>query len=241
MDPNPVSSVVSPPAKPPTKSPWRTARRLAAVAVLGAVSVTLVGCLRVSNGTWYFKSAATPEGWPELTPVGKVELKEYPGYRAASVSDVSLEGDATDPMFMTLFRHISSKSIPMTAPVEMEYDGAEAGARVATMAFLYRTPALGPVGEFGAVRVEDLPARTFASVGVRGSYSVKTFRRGMAVLAGWFAENPGWSPAGPPRFLGYNGPFVPWFWQYGEVQVPVREQPAAPAKPEAPAPPAAPA
>ena len=61
-----------------------TLRKAASIGLVTVVSMAAAGCLRVSNGTWYIKSAATPEGWPALTPVGSVEVKDYPVYRAAT-------------------------------------------------------------------------------------------------------------------------------------------------------------
>ena len=40
-------------------------------------------------------------------------------------------------------------------------------------------------------------------------------------LETWLAGHPEWTAAGPPRMLGYNSPFVPWFLKYAEVQLPV--------------------
>lgn len=198
---------------------------LATAAAAGLVSVVLFGCVSVSNGTWYFKSASTPEGWPELTPVGKVEVKNYPVYRAATVANVSIQpgkGDPMGPMFMTLFDHIKKNDIAMTAPVDMGFAGDPDAPSMTTMAFLYRSAEIGAVGEDGDVRVEDLQPRTFASVGVRGSYTIENFKEGLHQLNAWLAENREWQPDGPARYLGYNSPFVPWFWRYGEVQVPVQ-------------------
>jgi len=200
---------------------------LAIAAGAGFVSVILFGCVAVSNGTWYFKSASTPEGWPELTPVGKVEIKDYPVYRAATVVDVSIqsaEDDPMEPMFMTLFNHIKKNDIAMTAPVDMGFDGEPDAPRMTNMAFLYRSTDVGAVGSDGAVRVEDLQPRTFASVGVRGNYTKANFKEGLQQLNAWLAENRQWRPDGPARYLGYNSPFVPWFWRYGEVQVPVQRE-----------------
>ncbi len=193
---------------------------------LGAAAVsvlTIVGCVRTSGGTWYFDEAPLPEGWPELTPVGEVNIRSYPTYRAAVVVDEG-QGSGQGPMFGSLFRHISSNDIPMTAPVDMTYGTTDRGGesdRMTAMAFLYRTPELGPLGVDGVVRVDDVPPRAYASVGVRGTYSDAHFADGLARVRAWLAEHHEWRPDGPPRYLGYNSPFVPWFWRYGEVQMPV--------------------
>ena len=192
-----------------------------------ATSLILVGCVRHSGGTWCFDSAPLPEGWPELTPVGEVEIRTYPSYRAAVVTE-----DDTSGMFGALFQHISSNDIPMTAPVDMTYgdDDAEQNAsddRMTGMAFLYQTPELGPLGTDGLVRVEDMPSQAFASTGVRGAYTPAHYSEGLTRVREWLAEQTDWKAEGPPRYLGYNSPFVPWFWRYGEVQIPVIRKPGS--------------
>ncbi|MCH2144915.1 MAG: heme-binding protein [Phycisphaerales bacterium] len=195
----------------------KLASRLLFIPLAGTVLV-LVSCVRTSGGTWYFDSAPLPEGWPELTPVGEVEIREYPTYRAAVVSEKDGRSGTT-PMFRSLFQHISSNDIPMTSPVDMTYD--EDDSRMTGMAFLYRTPDLGPVGADGVVRVEDVQPQAYASTGMRGSYSDAHHAEGLARVQAWLAAQSKWKADGPSRYLGYNSPFVPWFWRYGEVQVPV--------------------
>jgi hypothetical protein len=212
------------------REPVKTRRTVKALKYVGGSMVLLVvvvvaGCVRVSGGTWYVRSAPVPEDWPQLTPVGEVHIKAYPVYRAAEVSDAAIDGDGMGPMFTELFRHIQSNEIAMTAPVEMGYDaGAASSPQMQSMAFLYRTRETGGVGDEGVVRVRDVQAQVYASVGVRGDYTDRNFEKGLAVLQAWLEENSATvAPIGRPRYLGYNGPFVPKFMRYGEVQIPVSE------------------
>ena len=206
----------------------RPVLRLVAASAVAIGAVALAGCVRFSGGTWMIRSASTPQGWPPLTPVGVVEVKDYPTYRAAIVDDEALADARTSTMFMELFRHIQENDISMTAPVEMGYGDDPSGAApgepaMQTMAFLYRMPDLGSVGEDGAVRVRDLDARTYASVGVRGDYTDVNFVEGLELLEAWLeSSSDAWTAIGPPRYLGYNGPLVPTFLRYGEVQIEVR-------------------
>ena len=108
-------------------------------------------------------------------------------------------------MFRALFQHISTNDIPMTSPVDMTY-GTGGSDRMSGMAFLYRTPELGPVGTDGVVRVEDVPPRAYASTGMRGSYSDAHHREGLGRVEAWIAAQPGWKADGPSRYLGYNSP-----------------------------------
>lgn len=191
------------------------------VATVGVL--TLVGCVRTSGGAWYFDEAPLPDGWPSLTPVGSVEIRAYPAYRAAVVTDDSTRAGQSQ-MFGPLFRHISANDIPMTAPVDMTYESSGESAtddRMTAMAFLYRTPDLGPLGIEGVVKVEDVAPRAYASTGVRGSYSDEHFAEGLERVRAWLGDHSEWCEDGPPRYLGYNSPFVPWFWRYGEVQLPI--------------------
>lgn len=173
------------------------------------------------------KSAPLPDGWPELSPVSEAVIREYPEYRAAAVtdSDPSLNNrQRTGPMFMQLFNHIKNNDIPMTAPVEMGYEQSSSGSdEMTSMAFLYRTADVGPVGNDGPVTVRDVPAQTFASVGVRGDYNETNFRKGLEIVDAWLNQHTDeWEQTGPPRYLGYNGPFTLSSMRYGEVQVPVK-------------------
>ena len=61
------------------------------------------------------KEANLPAGWPDATPVGKVQIKEYPTYRAATVREGQLDGTGQGPMFRELFQHIKRNQIAMTA------------------------------------------------------------------------------------------------------------------------------
>lgn len=193
---------------------------LATLAALLVPSAFVAGCVRTSGGEWYIKSAPLPQGWPELTPVGEVHIREYPQYRAASVTSDQAAG--TGRMFNALFDHIKRNDIPMTAPVDMGYaQDHDTRDGMTSMAFLYRTQELGPNGADGQVRVQDVPKATYASTGVRGGYTQKHFEEGMARLNTWIQSQDTWQASGPPRYLGYNGPFTLPFLRYGEVQIPV--------------------
>ncbi len=212
--------------------------------VAGAI-VGFVGCA-ASNGSgnpgedhgmgkpFMIREASLPEGFPAPGPVGTVIIKDYPAYRMARVS--SNGGKGTDGMFGPLFNHIKRNKIAMTAPVEIGYSvsGAELASskkdgddvRAAeSMAFLYGEPSMGRTGSDSAdsrVKVEDVPAMTVLSIGVRGSYTDEHFAKALKKLQSWLVDNPGKvRVVGPPRYLGYNSPFVLWFLRYAEVQLPV--------------------
>lgn len=174
--------------------------------------------------------AALPKGFPPAGPIGVVILKSYPSYRLAKVEAGALSHGGQDQMFQTLFNHIQKEDIAMTAPVEMGFarpsDTAPTNRPVAhpptSMGFPYADPMVGKTETDGDVRVVDMPAVTVLSVGVRGSYDHVRFDEGMKAIDVFLDQHPGeYEVTGPPRFLGYNSPFVPWFMRYGEVQLPV--------------------
>ena len=219
-----ITAMNTPNPNPLQKRSRLRPRTVVGILIAAGTALTVVGCVRQSGKVVYFHEAELPKGWPLLTEVGVVEVKEYPQYREAVVTknDGAGSDEKMGPMFGTLFNHISKNDIPMTAPVEMEYSQKDARA-MTSMAFLYRTSETGTLGNDGQVVVREVAPRTYASVGVRGSYNDDNFASGLAIVNAWLAANPQWRADGTPRFFGYNSPFILWFWKYGEVQVPVVE------------------
>ncbi len=184
-----------------------------------------------------FREADLPKGFPLPASVGEIVIKDYPPYRLARVrsGQNGVEG-GPNKMFRPLFNHIKRNEIAMTAPVELGYGGdtpAPNDTRVTpgdqrlaeSMAFLYRDPTWGKPGSDEAdprIVVEDVPAMTVLSIGVRGSYTDDRFAAALKKLQEWITANPERvRVVGPPRYLAYNSPFVPGFLRFGEVQLPV--------------------
>lgn len=194
----------------------------ALLAIVASLPMILgVSCVRHSGGVWFISDAPRPEGWPELTPVGTVELRTYPVYREAQITAERLGRTGTTPLFRSLFGHISENNIAMTAPVDLAYGDSD---QVQQMAFLYRSTDIGSTGQQDGITVRDQQSQTYASVGVRGSYSIKNYKRGLAQLESWLESSQDHAAIGQPRYLGYNSPLTPWFWRYGEVQIPVTQK-----------------
>ncbi len=167
-----------------------------------------------------FDEAALPKGYPAPGPLGQILVKKYPAARIA----VNHGGDQ-DSMFMPLFNHIKKHGIAMSSPVEITWSDPKnslAQPKPQAMAFVYREPDLGAPGIDGAVEVIDVPPQTFLSIGIRGSYNRAHLVQGLEKLRAWLADHSTeFNEAGPPRYLGYNSPFVPWFLRFGEVQLPI--------------------
>ncbi|MBL8863653.1 MAG: heme-binding protein [Planctomycetes bacterium] len=164
--------------------------------------------------------APRPPGFPAATPVGEIALLDHGPCRLARVpSGRGLRGE--QGAFWKLFRHIESRRIPMTAPVEMTYDAA--GRAEQSMAFLYPSAEVGRAGAAEpGVEVVDVPSVRVASLGLRGARTDLRIREARAALDAWLALRPDLEVAGPMRVMGWNGPMTPAVRSYFEAQVPVR-------------------
>lgn len=152
--------------------------------------------------------APLPEGFPPFTPVGVIEVKEYPAYRKA-----------VGPSFWTLFQHIQKQQIPMTAPVEMNRAPGANGD--GAMSFLYQNTGVGELGEIDGVEIEDAPPTTVVSLGFRGGLNERQVAESEQRLRAWLAGQSKYRAANESeiRVFGYNGPQVPERDRYGEVQI----------------------
>lgn len=161
------------------------------------------------------KEAELPEGFPDYTPVGTIEVKQYPAMRKATAKGMD---------FWSLFRHIKSNNVAMTAPVEMRMSGDARGPsdRPESMAFFYERGDQGTSGRAGNVTVVDDDALTVVSIGCRGRRTAEAVEKARRQLLEWIdARSDQYEVAGPLRIMGYNSPFVPANRQFFEVQIPV--------------------
>lgn len=160
-----------------------------------------------------------PEGWPEPGPAFEITLKHYPAYRAA----VKEGGNG----FWPLFRHISNRDIPMTAPVEMAMEENDGQYRMTNMAFLYQSLEVGETGEAeDGVQVIDYPALSVVNYGSNGNYNQRKIDDILEDIDAYLetiADE--WQPSGEMRVMGYNSPMVPPSKRYYEVQVVIEPVP----------------
>ena len=107
----------------PEPSPNRSRAALGILIAVGSAVTVIFRWVRRSGKVIYFHEAERPKGWPTLTEVGVVEVKEYPQYREAVATklDGSDSSRKQGPLFRTLFNHIQRNQIAMTGPVTMEY------------------------------------------------------------------------------------------------------------------------
>lgn len=169
-----------------------------------------------------------PAGFPEATPVGEIVVLEYPAYRMARTEMPRNGFVGRNGAFWRLFRHIDSRSIPMTAPVEMTYGTDARSTRMERMAFLYADMDVGKLGRDGEVEVVDVPAARVVSIGLRGG-DERRFEKARAELTTWLAVHPEWAACGPARVMAWNSPMVSDARRFHEIQLPIRPSDPAPA------------
>jgi hypothetical protein len=164
------------------------------------------------------EEAPLPVGFPPLTPVGEIRLNEYPAYRLARTPVQADDGAA----FWRLFRHIQSREIAMTSPVEMTYRDGDSKPQEVEMAFLYRSLEQGELERDGEVEVVDMPAQRVLSIGWRGDINEENVAAARRLLDAWLETHASeYRVAGRMRVMGHNSPFVPLEKRYFEVQLPI--------------------
>lgn len=184
----------------------------------------LEAALRASYEMLTFKmklEADLPAGFPLPTPVGEIQVKQYPAYRLARTASRQNSG------FFKLFTHITLNRIEMTAPVEMTYsaDDNKVPEQI-EMAFLYRDTKLGKTGDkMGGVTVQDVAALTTVSIGLKGDHDRVKLPEVERQLERWLSQHAtDYERAGNMRVMGYNSPQVPPDSRYYEVELPIRKK-----------------
>lgn len=168
------------------------------------------------------KESDLPKGFPQPSALGEIQLKHYPPYRLARAPSKK------DNAFFTLFNHIKSNKIEMTAPVEMRFDESDQKYQQIDMAFLYGAPDWGKLGDAGkGVIVEDIPAMSTVAIGLTGDFDPDASNY-IEALESWLAQNASeYERDGKVRVMGYNSPFVRKSQRFYEIEIPVRKRAAA--------------
>jgi SOUL heme-binding protein len=200
--------------------------KLHILVIVGLIAIPIVGFMVYSAA-----SAPLPEGFPQPTTAGKIEIKHYPAYRSGTYTYRGKLSQAANESFEPLFKHISSNGIGMTAPVEARYpsitleevpNGKPDEVGQAEVSFLYRNESVQPKQIAEGIRVETHPRKTVVSIGVRGAYTYASYQGNLARLRDWLAKHPSYVVAGLPRRFFYDSPFTPDAFKRSEVQIPIR-------------------
>jgi DNA gyrase inhibitor GyrI len=161
------------------------------------------------------KTGSAYEAAYPKTPNGTIEIKTIPPAKLMVAEAPGDYFDGNNDMFRVLFRYIRSNEVSMTVPVEAQIDKAQ-------MKFYVGSADISKdLAERGGVKVLNLPERTVASIGIRGSYSKKQFETNRQKLTAWLQENPQYQPTGEAYAVYWDAPFVLWFMKHSEVHIPV--------------------
>ena len=170
---------------------------------------------------------ALPDGFPEPTEVGVIEVKQYPQYRAVTYTHTGSLERATGVAFDPLFQHISSNQIEMTTPVEARYlsesPTPNPASGQAEVSFLYPSTKIEPQKVAADVTVGDRVSMLVISIGLQGPYSWESYQQNLQKLQDWLADHPEYEVVGSPRRLFYNSPMTPESLKRSEVQIPVQK------------------
>ncbi|WP_013323888.1 heme-binding protein [Gloeothece verrucosa] len=187
--------------------------------------ITLAG-VAVAFSVYQANSAPLPEGFPPPTEPGKIEVKQYPGYRAATYRYQGELSQAANQAFYPLYQHISSNNISMTSPVETRYPNntvsSAAANGEASVSFLYRNNQIYPKEIAQNIEVEDVLPMTVVSLGLQGAYSYSSYQENLERLTEWLSQHPEYQVVGQPRRFFYDGPYIPDAFKRSEIQIPIQ-------------------
>jgi hypothetical protein len=153
------------------------------------------------------------------------EVRDYPALTVIE-TPMSPTDNSADSSFMRLFRFITGQNeakekIPMTTPVFMSGNGAEA-----TMSFVL--PATFSAEKMpkpldGTVKVQVLPVGRFAVLRSSGGRSSQLESKSLAKLKAWMEEQKlGGSPA--PIYGYFDPPWTPGFMRRNEVMLQIENR-----------------
>ena len=198
--------------------------------------ITIITLLLAGNAT-----AVEEAKYNVLREEGGFELREYESHILAETAVDGEFEDAGNEAFGRLFKYISgnnkqqqkvamtspvgqepsSQKIEMTSPVgQQKQEGKWVVSFMMPASFELE---MTPEPKDPKVSIRDVPARLIAAVRYSGFWSEKNYRRNLAKLQDWIANNR-LTPVGEPVWARYNPPFIPWFLRRNEILVPVASQ-----------------
>ena len=166
---------------------------------------------------WAGSGQAYEAAYP-MTAAGFCEIKTLPAGTILSTSSRGEYFQENNGLFMRLFRTINDNKVPMTVPVE-------AKMKPGTMVFYLdrassqRKDLRLPEG----VSRKSLPARTVASIGIRGGYTRESYEANLARLRAWLKTQKKYRVVGEPYAVYWNGPFTLAPFKRSEVHLPVQK------------------
>jgi len=173
--------------------------------------ITAAACILLLQA----KGAAAFESLYERTEPGATEVKNIPSLLAVSATGSGSVFDNIGEPFKKLYRYIRANDVAMTVPIEAETSTNRMRilpSRKLTRADLKSAP---------DVEIIELAERQVVAVGLRGSYSVGLYERGVKELREWLGRQDEWVPAGEPYNVFWDPIWIPGFMKRSEVHIPV--------------------
>lgn len=186
-------------------------------------------------------SAKATEEPPHQTLVkeGKFELRQY---EPTLVAEVEITGDmrragnsgfrpladfifgnntARSKIEMTApVTRVKSEKIEMTAPVTRTMTDSDAWTVAFVMPSEWTMETL-PVPTNPDITIREVPGELMATIQFSGISREQTFETKQIALETWIADQ-GFEIIGPPRYAGYDAPWVPGPFRRNEVMIPVQ-------------------
>lgn len=186
-------------------------------------------------------SAKATEEPPHQTLVkeGKFELRQY---EPTLVAEVEITGDmrragnsgfrpladfifgnntARSKIEMTApVTRVKSEKIEMTAPVTRTMTDSDAWTVAFVMPSEWTMETL-PVPTNPDITIREVPGELMATIQFSGIGREQTFETKQIALETWIADQ-GFEIIGPPRYAGYDAPWVPGPFRRNEVMIPVQ-------------------
>ncbi|OQA29278.1 MAG: SOUL heme-binding protein [Verrucomicrobia bacterium ADurb.Bin345] len=178
-------------------------------AKLTAKRFSIVAVLLFAPAAFGFESLYT------RTEPGATEVKSIPPLLAVSATGPGTVFDSIGVPFKKLYRYIRANNVAMTVPIEAETSTNR--MRILPSRSLRRAD-LKPAAD---VEIVEVPERQVVAVGLRGSYSVGLYERGVKDLRAWLAGQGEWIAAGEPYNVFWDPIWVPGFMKRSEVHIPV--------------------
>ena len=195
------------------KTTERSKKRVLLVAlVLSAVTMMIV-----QGGTEMFYESAY-----QKSSVGVIEVKAIP-----SALTLTARGrgknyfSSADNSFMKLFRYIQRNEVKMTVPVEAYIEENE------MKFFVGAKDVRKGLSSSSSVDVNLENGKMVLSIGLRGSYTEQSFKKGKEQLLDWLESNEQYRATGEAYAVYWNSPFCPGFLKRSEVHIPIEKRPAS--------------
>ena len=155
------------------------------------------------------------------TEVGQIQILELSPSRLIESKKEGSYFEHSNSLFRKLFKFIKDNEIAMTVPVEGELNDAK-------MRFYIGEDVPADIKSSENVEVKEMPARTVASIGSKGSYKEKNVAKALEKLELWLADQKHLEQDGEAYAVFWNAPFTPWFLKRFDVHIPVKEKASVP-------------